>query len=82
MFFVVAGKIRPANRQDLPAQAHGIGEISGDAGESGEKQVAEAVPAEAAAGVKNDSETDGSSALRRPESATMQLRMSPGGRML
>ncbi len=46
------GENPPANRQDLPAQAHGVGKISCDAGERGEKQIAEAVPAETAPCVK------------------------------
>jgi len=66
-----------ANGEDFTADPDGFSEISGDVSERGKEEIAEIVSDEAASRMK--------AILKQPssassfDSATMQLRMSPGG---
>jgi len=71
--------MRP-RRRESGRNLHGLGEVSCDAGEGGEEEIAEAVALQAAL-VEAVLEEAGEQELVS-ERATMQLRMSPGGSML
>jgi len=69
-----------ANGQHFAADADGFGEIAGDMRERGQKKIAEIVADETASRMKTILEETARRASSF-ERATMQLRMSPGGRM-